>query len=340
MKKWVSLAVAAALIGFAIWFMQAGPKPKENLQVIRIGWQTPLATQGQIVQVLKNSDILERNGFKAEFVEFSFGSPQVEAAAAGKLDVIFVGDQPALNLVAKGAPWKLTSELFETRVGLMVPPGSSLKPDQLKGKTVASPFGSVAHREAMFFARNAGIDLPSDVNNVSIDILEIASLVKSRKPWGKIDAVAVWEPSVTLFTSQGLATPIAEAKTLGVVAASDAFLATGNSADRLNKVVSEAWQFLLQNPKLANDWYIEDSKQAYTNDYLMQALKLDRNGSLLPAPGTQGRADSSKVSIAFTDQDLCTLQRGLKWAKDQGLVKVVPPAQSFLYGHKQLRCLE
>ena len=69
---------------------------------VRIGWQIPAATQGQVLQVLKRTSVLEAHGLKPIFVPFSYGGPQVEAAFAGQLDVFFSGDQPALNLIARG----------------------------------------------------------------------------------------------------------------------------------------------------------------------------------------------------------------------------------------------
>ncbi len=35
-----------------------------ELTKLRIGWQVPWATQGQLVQILKHTDILEKNGLK------------------------------------------------------------------------------------------------------------------------------------------------------------------------------------------------------------------------------------------------------------------------------------
>jgi hypothetical protein len=66
---------------------------------VRIGGQIPVATQGQVLQVLKRTSVLESHGLKPIFVPFSYGGPQVGAAFAGDLDVFFSGDQPALNLI-------------------------------------------------------------------------------------------------------------------------------------------------------------------------------------------------------------------------------------------------
>ena len=151
------LALAVMSVGAAC----KNPSAEKKLVPVRIGWQIPLSTQAQIVQVLKNTKILENHGLKADFVPFSYGGPQSEAALAGKLDVIFVGDQPAINLVARGGKWKIVSRLFYTRTAVMVPLGSPIqKMEDLRGKTVASPFGSVAHREATLKEKAADLTLP------------------------------------------------------------------------------------------------------------------------------------------------------------------------------------
>lgn len=106
---------------------------------IRIGWQIPAATQGQIVQVLKRTNVLDVHGLDPSLVPFSYGGPQVEAAFSGQLDVVFSGDQPAINLIARGGKWKIVARLFEDGVATIVPPDSPINElKDLRGKTVAS----------------------------------------------------------------------------------------------------------------------------------------------------------------------------------------------------------
>lgn len=312
----------AGTIGLAFALWSCSPAAEEELQTVQIGWQIPLATQGQIVQVFKRTDILEQHGFEAEFTPFSFGSPQVEAARSGDLDVIFVGDQPALNLIASGADWKVTSYLFNTRVAIMAEPGGGLDANSLEGKRVGSPFGSVSHREAVLLQRRQGLDPETDVRNLNIDILEIAALVQSGDAWSAVDAVAVWEPSVTLFTERGLAESIADVRTLGVVAASDGFIADDDSLYRLNAAIEEAWAYFLNNVEQVNQWYIEDTGLDYTQEFLLDALQIDRNGA---------HGDPDSVEIALTEDDIRTLQDGLQWAYDQGYVGQLVDVRQVVY---------
>ncbi|MGB0639313.1 MAG: hypothetical protein ACPGTU_08275, partial [Myxococcota bacterium] len=114
---------------------------------IRVGWQQTWATQGQLAVILKQSAILKDLGFAPEFVGFSYGAPLNEGALAGEVDVLFTADQPAIALCNRDKTWGMIGRLMYNRVGTFVPPDSDVKSvSDLKGKTVAIPFGAAAHR--------------------------------------------------------------------------------------------------------------------------------------------------------------------------------------------------
>ncbi len=73
----------------------------QKLTKIRIGWQIPWATQGQLVQIWKHTDILKKNELKAEFVGRTYGPLLNEIALAGEIDVVLTADQPAAALFSK-----------------------------------------------------------------------------------------------------------------------------------------------------------------------------------------------------------------------------------------------
>lgn len=307
---WICLIPVALLAFVATQGCNKKPEPAANPPVpVRIGWQIPLATQGQIVQVLKRTDLLEKNNLQGKFIPFSYGGPQSEAALAGDLDVIFVGDQPAINLIARGGKWKIVSRLFYTKTAIMVPPGSPIHSiKDLRGKTVASPFGSVAHREAILKEQAAGLDADKDVNNINLDILEIANVVQAggEKSWGKIAAVGVWEPSTSLFESKKLARLLDYTRTLGVVAMSDDFIAKHpDAAVNFLAGVLEAWAYFAANTNQVNQWYIEDARLSYTPDILAMAAKVEPNYF----------AKSIKdIDLTFSNENIATLQSGAAWA--------------------------
>ena len=69
------------LIVIPILFLSCGQTKQQGKKIvpIRIGWQIPLATQGQIVQVLKKTDLLEKHGLRGDFKSFSYGGPHMRS---------------------------------------------------------------------------------------------------------------------------------------------------------------------------------------------------------------------------------------------------------------------
>jgi sulfonate transport system substrate-binding protein len=325
------MGLVGVIITVSVAFQGCNKKPEtQSLTPIRIGWQIPLATQGQIVQVLKRTDLLKAHGLDARFVPFSYGGPQSEAALAGELDVIFVGDQPAINLIARGGKWKIVSRLFYTKTAIMVPPSSPIhRIEDLRGKTVASPFGSVAHREAILKEQATGLDADKDVRNINLDILEISNVVQARgdEAWGKIDAVAVWEPSTSLFELKKFARIVDYTRTLGVVAISDDFIEKHPEATvQFLVAVLKAWVYFAGHTDQVNQWYIEDARLAYTPDVLASAAKVEPN---------YAAKSLGEVDLSLTEEQVATLEKGAAWSYERGFAKAkaqMRPAveQSFL----------
>jgi sulfonate transport system substrate-binding protein len=314
----LTMVIAIAALGIAWKYFKPSETGGQQTPV-RIGWQIPLATQGQIVQVLKRTDILKSRGLAATFVPFSYGGPQSEAALAGQLDVIFVGDQPAMNLLAKGGKWKIVSRLFNTRTAIIVPPNSPIKTvADLQGKTVASPFGSVAHREAILKQQAAGLDADKDVNNINLDILEISNLVQvgGDSSWGTVDAVVVWEPTTSLFESKSLGRIVDFTVTLGVIAVSDEFLKShpDASADLLVGVF-EAWGYFATHTDEVNQWYVDDARLAYSPAVLASAAKVEPN---------YAATNIQQVNLDLDANAIKSLEVASKWAFERGFTKNAP----------------
>ncbi|MEH6584811.1 MAG: ABC transporter substrate-binding protein [Halioglobus sp.] len=279
---------------------------------IRIGWQIPAATQGQILQVLKRTDVLDAHGLDPSLVPFSYGGPQVEAAYSGELDVFFAGDQPVLNLIARGGKWKIVARLFEDRVAIITPPGSAINQlSDLRNKTVASPFGSVGHRDAFVQQRLAGFDPELDVTNENVDILEIRRRVFSggRDSWDGIDAAVVWDPLVARLELDGLARVLASKPYLGVVAMSDDFITQQpEAAAEFLAALMRAWAFLARHPDRVMQWYIDDTSLGYEPDALVSA-RLDSNFDTKTL---------REVDLSLRTEDMATLEQGAAWSRSVG----------------------
>jgi MscS family membrane protein len=284
--------------------------------MVRIGWQIPAATQAQIVQVLKRTNILESHGLEADFVPFSYGGPQIDAALAGKLDVIFTGDQPAVNLVARGGKWKIVSRLFYDRIAVMVPHDSMIQDiKDLRGKTVAVPFESSAHRELILQEQSAGLDADIEVKNQNMGIFDIRNHVLSGggDKWGNIDAVAVWEPSTSIFELGGFARTLISTRTLGVVAVSEDFIAKhSEAAVQLLVSIAQAWEYFSKHADKVGQWYIDDVQLGYTPEVLLSAAKVDPNF---------GAKSLGEIDLRLTEGLVATLERDAAWARERGYSK-------------------
>jgi ABC-type nitrate/sulfonate/bicarbonate transport system substrate-binding protein len=289
-----------------------GAEAAESAVPIRIGWQIPAATQGQVLQVLKRTDVLEGHGLKPSFIPFSYGGPQVAAAFAGKLDVFFAGDQPAINLIARGGKWKIVARLFDDGVGIIVPPNSPVRTvEGLRGKTVASPFGSVAHRDAFREQEAAGLDPLTDVTNRDLDILEIRRRVLDggNERWDDIDAAVVWEPIISRFELEGLVRSVTSGKYLGVIAVSEEFMDTHpDSVVQLLVALMRSWEFFARDPDRVMQWYIDDTRLDYTADSLV-AARLDSNFNA---------RELADISLTLDAEYMATLERSAQWARDSG----------------------
>ncbi|MGO9019609.1 MAG: mechanosensitive ion channel domain-containing protein [Syntrophobacteraceae bacterium] len=283
---------------------------------VRIGWQITAATQAQIVQVLKRTNVLKSHGLEADFVPFSYGGPQIEAALAGKLDVIFAGDQPAINLVAKGGKWKIVSRLFYDRIAVMVPHSSMIQDiKDLRGKTVAVPFESSAHREVILQQKAAGLDADIEVKNENMDILKIRNhvLLGGGDKWGNIDAVAVWEPIASLFELGGFARTLSSTRTFGVVAVSEDFIAKHpEAAVQFLVSTAQAWEYFSKHSDKVRQWYIDDAQLGYTPEVLLSAAKVDPNFSA---------KSLGEIDLRLTEDLIATMERDAAWALERGYSK-------------------
>lgn len=285
-----------------------------NLIKIRIGWQIPWAVEGQLTQVLKHTSLLVGNGLNGEFKGFSYGGPLNEAALAGDVDVIFTADQPAATLLAKNPNWVIIGRIMYNRVSLYVPPLSPISSvADLRGKTVALPFGAAAQRMALQAEQNAGLDPKKDVNNINLGIYEQSDLVRDPKAakWGDIDAMAGFDPTPAIFEEKGFVKNLQVGKVVSVIMMSNDFINKNPSApEKFMQTFYGVYDFYRKNIEQANQWFIEEAKLDITPKALEISASLEPN---LNSP-------TDKIRIDFNDDDYKIMQEAADFIYDQGLV--------------------
>jgi len=287
-----------------------------ELAHVRIGWQTPWATQGQLTQILKHTDILKNNEIEGDFKGFTYGGPLNEAALAGEVDIIFTADQPAATLLAKDEKWTIIGRLMYNRVSLYVPPMSPITTlADLKGKTVAMPFGAAAQRVALKAEQDAGLDPKVDVNNINLGIYEQSDLVRdpNAKKWGTIDAMAGFDPTPAIFEEKGLVKNLHVGKVVSVIVVSNDFINRNpDSVSRFLKAFSEAYEYYRNNISQADTWFVAESGLDITPRALEIAADVEPNLKV---------TSKNEIRIGFNDEDYKIMQEAADFIFDQGLVK-------------------
>lgn len=272
----------------------------ESLTIIRIGWQVPWATQGQLVQVLKHTDILKKNGLEAEFIGRTYGPVLNEIALADGIDVVLTADQPAAALFSKDKGWIGIGRLMYNRTLTYVPPKSPVSTlAELKGKTIGIPIGAAAERITVAALIGAGLDPQKDLKIINLDIREQGPLVLSNKDsatWGDIDALSGFDPTPAIFEAQGLIKVIDVGKVCSLVLMNENFIkAHPGVAEKLMQAMYDAYDYYRQNIEQANTWFM---KEAGLKDSSQDACNVA--ASIEPNVRAEKRSD---IRVTFIEED-------------------------------------
>lgn len=286
---------------------------------VRIGWQIPWATQGQIVQILKRTDILKKNGIKANFVGRTYGPMLNELAMGDGIDVVLTGDLPGLALISKGAGWRAIGRLMYNRTVTYVPAASPIKDlKELRGKSIALPMGAAAERVTKEAMVQAGLDPAKDVKIVNLDIREQGPLVmksKGKPTFDQFDGLAGFDPLPAIFETQGSIRPLHVGKVVSLVIMKDSFLSKNPQIGKqMMQAIFDAYDYYRQNAKQANDWFLEEAQLNGGNQKACEiAAGLE--------PNLKAGARSA-IRVSFTDEDLKNLESAAAFLADKTGQKV------------------
>ncbi|MBK8483876.1 MAG: NrtA/SsuA/CpmA family ABC transporter substrate-binding protein [Saprospiraceae bacterium] len=277
-NKKIGLAVGLFL-SVALLVMCTSTNSSKKETTLSLGWQPPWANQGQIVEVFKNTDVLTRNKIKLDYKPFSYGGPMTEAALAGTLDILFVGDQPAITLVSRDPNWRFVARMVNYRSALIVPPNSKLKTiNDLVGKKVATAFGSTTHRDVVRLIRDAGLE--KDITLVNIDQAEHAALISKggTDSWDGIDAVASYDPTIAISLYKNNARILLEWTSPAVVVARKEIV--DNKPEELKRFLKayiEANVIYAKNPANFNKLFSEESRLELPENVYTEMAKMEPN---------------------------------------------------------------
>jgi len=329
MKKintWSVKICFALIFTLILVLMISGCKSGSNEEItkIRIGWQIAWATQGQIAQTLKHTGILSQYGIEGEFFGFTYGAPLSEAALSGQIDIGFAADQPVASLIAAGGKFKIVARLMYFRGGIIVPPDSEIKTvDDLKGKTLAIPFGSTTHRIVLEMLEYAGLDPQNDLNIINLDIAEQASVVLSGNDgkWkGNVDALASWDPNIAVFLDRDLARILWDDLALAVMYMSEELIERDREA-AVNFIMAyiESYYHYVSNSEIANQWFADEARIEFEPSLLDIVASFEPNFY----------ANSiNEIDVSLSGADYAMMEAGAEFGVNQGMLSNLPDMRS------------
>ncbi len=284
---------------------------------IRLGWQIPWATQGQLVMNLRHTNIPERVGIELDYAGFSYGGPLNLAALSGDVDVLLTADQPALVLLSKSSEFVIVARMMYNRVCVYVPPASPIHDLQsLGGKRLLGPVGAAAERVALAALRRDGVDLDT-MHLGKLDMTQQNALITRAgsevERWPGADAFYGFDPLPAIFETQGKARAIHCGKVVSLVVASRNMLEERRpELEAFLRAFALSWYELSQTARRANRLFAEHARLDAGDEVL------DRCASIEPNRWVQS---IDELRLDFIEQDLATLQEALEFLLERGIVQ-------------------
>jgi ABC-type nitrate/sulfonate/bicarbonate transport system substrate-binding protein len=310
-KNVSSAVVFAAAITSATMLPRTSPAAEPTK--VTIGYQSLWAAGGEVVEVLRHTNIFELNGIDAQYKTFTFGGPLAEAAVAGDIDNVFAADAPVLRAMARMPGSKILQRTHDARFGILVQPDFNGSLADLKGKKLSAPFATTTFPRSVKALVAAGIQHPfQDMTIINQDIAEQTNAMQGHL----VDAVTTWDPTMERLLQQKLAKVLWSAprgENIGMQGFSGKWLqANGNGAAvRFLKAWIMATWWASNHMDQAHQWFAETSRLPI--DLLKVSTDFDRN---LNAP----IKDIGSIDLTLTDADIAGSQGVMDFLYDNKLL--------------------
>jgi taurine transport system substrate-binding protein len=143
----------------------------------------------------------EMPGVEIKYVKIGGGGDMLRVIAGNDVDFGGLGNPPAAIGVTRGLPIKgiMAINMLDTVEAMVVRTSANIKSlKDLKGKTVAAPFGSTTHYLLLQALKDDGVD------PASMKILDLApSDIAAAWLRGDLDAAWFWEPNLDKAVKNG-----------------------------------------------------------------------------------------------------------------------------------------
>lgn len=155
--------------------------------------------------VVKDRGLLEACMPKAKikWLNFASGGDVVQAYGAKSIDLGLMGSSPATIALSKplGLPVSVVwiHDVIGTAESLVVRDKGATSIKDLKGGTIAVPYGSTAHFSLLQALQDAGLESGKDIKLINLEPEKMVAAWQG----GQIDAAWVWDPVLTELKKTG-----------------------------------------------------------------------------------------------------------------------------------------
>jgi len=276
-RKQIAIALAGLVVIFSLFLVlrrtpfRADEPPRPDPPVVRVGWQTVWATQGQIIQSMMRTNIPDLYGARTIFSAYQYGPPLNEAALGDELDCTNSGIVPTINLISKSEDWIIVGRQVDFLVAIVARKDAGIKTvGDLRGKRIGVPLAGGSHPYALSRLHDNGLSEGTGPENVEVINLAPTEHALALEQ-GVVDAVAVWEPTITLLLDKGC-TIIDEDHYVGFITVRKSLAETNPEAIvALLKSYIEANYFVATHRDLTDKWFAE---AAHMNPTLVKRLQV------------------------------------------------------------------
>lgn len=166
----------------------SGGSGSGELVKLRVGY-IPDIHGGAIIAVGNEKDYWKKAGVDLAAEKFASGPPEIEAIAAGKLDIAYIGPG-ASWMAASGKAVVITVDSLNTGDFVIAHPKSNVKElKDLKGKKVGVPKGTSGEMILQLALKKAGLT-DKDIEMVNMEPAAVVTAFVG----GQIDVAAIWSP--------------------------------------------------------------------------------------------------------------------------------------------------
>jgi len=298
----------AKCAGILLFLVGCTTKKENHLLPIKIAYPSSgTIVNGQVGQIFEKTDILKKNGLHGSLKSMPTGRELKIALVSGEADVILTSEANLVVLLGEGFDARAIGSLGSAgRMALIVAKDSKFKTlADLKGKTIATIFGTSLHQPAITWAKQAG----AEVTNMNQIGTMMAALMA-----GKIDAVMTWDPFLDEALTRGQARVIQQEHFDLVTVAQGKFVDSHPDAiEKLNKAFREAVLYMVNNKEQVNGWFGEMSKLSVES--IDRSSRENKNYSA---------KDLNAVDLAISAEYLKRLEGMAEFLFEQKVIRTKP----------------